>query len=65
MRIAKKYLLFSGLDRKKVGLTRVRIAKKFHSSLLGNGQEAFLKGVISIKEPGHSEAEIQKLIKGD
>ena len=34
MRIAKKYLLFSGLGRKKVGLTRVRIAKKIHSSLL-------------------------------
>jgi hypothetical protein len=35
------------------------------SNAKGNGQEAFLKGVISIKEPGHSEAEIQKLIKGD
>ena len=34
MRIAKKYLLLSGLGRKKVGLTRVRIAKKIHSSLL-------------------------------
>jgi hypothetical protein len=34
MRIAKEYLLFSGLSRKKVGLTRVRIAKKIHSSLL-------------------------------
>jgi hypothetical protein len=34
MRIAKKYLLFSGLGRKKVGLTRVKIAKKIHSSLL-------------------------------
>jgi hypothetical protein len=34
MRIAKKYLLFSELRRKKVGLTRVRIAKKIHSSLL-------------------------------
>jgi hypothetical protein len=35
MRIAKKYLLVSGLGRKKVGLTHVRIAKKIHSSLLG------------------------------
>jgi len=34
MRIAKKYLLFSGLGRKKVGLTRVRIANKIHSLLL-------------------------------
>jgi hypothetical protein len=35
------------------------------SNAKGNGQEAFLKGVIPFKEPGHSEAEIQKLIKGD
>jgi len=32
--IAKKYFLFQGLDRKKAGLKRVRIAKKIHSSLL-------------------------------
>ena len=41
MRIAKKYLLFSGLGRKKVGLTRVRIAKKIHSSLLIGCHDAF------------------------
>jgi len=34
MLIAKKYYLFHGLDRKKAGLKRVRIAKKNHSSLL-------------------------------
>jgi hypothetical protein len=34
MPIAKKYFCFHGLDRKKVGLKRVRIAKKNHSSLL-------------------------------
>jgi hypothetical protein len=34
MPIAKKYFCFHGLDRKKVGLNRVRIAKKNHSSLL-------------------------------
>ena len=34
MRIAKKYFSFHGLDRKKAGLKRVRIAKKIHSSLL-------------------------------
>jgi hypothetical protein len=34
MLIAKKYFLFQGLDRKKAGLKRARIAKKIHSSLL-------------------------------
>ena len=34
MRIAKKYFLFQGVDRKKAELKRVRIAKKIHSSLL-------------------------------
>ena len=34
MPIAKKYFCFHGLDRKRVGLKRVRIAKKNHSSLL-------------------------------
>jgi len=34
MPIAKKYFLFHGLNRKKAGLKRVRIAKKIHSSLL-------------------------------
>jgi len=34
MHIAKKYFFFHGLDRKKAGLKRVRIAKKIDSSLL-------------------------------
>jgi hypothetical protein len=37
MRIAKKYFLFQGIDRKKAELKRVRIAKKNHSSLLKGG----------------------------
>ena len=34
MHIAKKYFKFHGLDEKKAGLKRVRIAKNIHSSLL-------------------------------
>ena len=34
MHIAKKYISFHELDRKKAGLKRVRSAKKIHSSLL-------------------------------
>ena len=34
MLIAKKYFLFHGLNTKKAGLKRIRIAKKIHSSLL-------------------------------
>ena len=34
MLIAKKYFLLHGLNTKKAGLKRVRIAKKIHSSLL-------------------------------
>jgi hypothetical protein len=34
MLIAKKYFLFHGLNTKKAGLKRIRIAKKNHSSLL-------------------------------
>jgi len=35
MHIAKKYFKFHGLDGKKAGLKRIRIAKNIHSSLLG------------------------------
>jgi len=57
MRIAKKYLLFSGLGRKKVGLTRVRIAKKIHSSLLRQqGHQPCLRRVISPAFAGSSAA---------
>lgn len=43
MPIAKKYFCFHGLDRKKVGLKRVRIAKKNHSSLLGIRKYGYLR----------------------
>jgi len=51
MPIAKKYFLFHGLNTKKAGLKRVRIAKKIHSSLLSLFYE---HGEIALESP-HSE----------
>ena len=60
MRIAKKYLLFSGLGRKKVGLARVRIAKKNHSSLL-HGPEPSRRHPMSTMVRNEFASEVARL----